>query len=999
MSERFLDLIKIAPIAYDSRAKEVAGERFEAALSELDRDTAELAAKLREHERARALLDGTFGNSPFLTRTILLELAWLSRAVAVPPAQCLDALVAEMSSDVARAADNAAAMKAMRIARGRVAVFVALGDLGGVFDLTFVTGALTRFADAALEAALRRLLKDAATRGQFMPRDSEKPEEGSGLILLAMGKYGALELNYSSDIDLIALYDREAMPLGEGVDAGQFAVRLIQDLTQFIQRRTEDGYVFRVDLRLRPDGNASPLALSTETAELYYESAGQNWERAALIKGRACAGDITAGERFLRSLAPYIWRKHLDYSAIEDIHSIKRQIHVHKGHGEIAILGHNVKLGRGGIREIEFFAQTQQLILGGREPELRMRGTCNALTRLAARGHISPQARDELIQSYGFLRRLEHRLQMIEDEQTHSLPKIQTGIDHVARFCGFAETKEFERVLREHMNRVQGHYARLFETSESLASQAGSLVFTGVDEDPETLETLARLGFKRGKEISATIRGWHHGRIRATRSARAREGLTRLVPIMLDALAKEPDPDAGFFEFTRFIEALPTGVQLFARLVAEPEILDLLFDLFSLAPRLSRVLAAQPAILDSLLTPDAQESETDLDAKLGREIGRAQSLEDKLDAARIFAREQQFLVAVGVLTQGMSARQAGAILTAAAEAVVRELSAVAEDEMRRRHGAIEGGEWAVIGMGKLGGREMTATSDLDLVFVYEFDPAREMSSGAKPISAGEYYARAGQRLISLLTVPTREGKLYEVDMRLRPSGRAGPVAVTLERLKTYHETQAWAFEHMALTRARFIAGSRAFGERAEAVIRQILVKQRDLAKLSADALDMRARLASAKPVTDPWSLKQVRGGLVDLEYVAQVLELALAHRFPDVLATSTAGVFDNLDRIGALPREDIDALKDSAEFYSRLSQVMQICYDEERAPDATLGVRARLASILGDESYDALEARLIETERSVYALFDKWVGKLNQQIHHCFGCTTPISGVNRAQDR
>jgi len=452
--------------------------------------------------------------------------------------------------------------------------------------------------------------------------------------------------------------------------------------------------------------------------------------------------------------------------------------------------------------------------------------------------------------------------------------------------------------------------------------------------------------------------------------------------VMLDALAKTPDPDAAFIEFARFIEALPTGVQLFAQLVAEPQILDLLFDLFSLAPRLSRVLAAQPAILDSLLMPDAaRDAELNLDDKLAREIARAQSLEDKLDAARIFAREHQFRVAVGVLREGMSASGAGAVLTATAEAVVRGLFAVAEDEMKRRHGAVAGGEWAVIGMGKFGGREMTVTSDLDLVFVYEFDPTHEMSKGERPLAAGEYFARAGQRLISLLTVPTREGKLYEVDMRLRPSGRAGPVAVTLERLKTYHESQAWTFEHMALTRARFIAGSHKLGERTEAVVHDLLVAKRDIAKLSADALDMRARLASAKPVTDPWSLKQVRGGLVDLEYIAQVLELAFAPAFPDVLATSTEGAFANIDRIGVLPREDVNALQEATQFFGRLSQVMQICYDEERAPDATLSVRARLAGILGMESYDALETRLVETERLIYALFDKWVGNLNQQIH------------------
>ena len=980
MSESFFKAIKCAPIAYDDRARKVAWERFDALLGQLDTDEARVIRVLRQEDRAKALLDGTFGDSPFLTRTILRELPWLANALGAPPQDSFDALVAAIAGEAASASDRPAAMKVLRIAKARAAAFIALADLGGVFDLAWVTEALTRFADAALEAALRHLLMQAAARGHFRPVDPQRPEERSGLIFLAMGKYGACELNYSSDIDLIALYDSETVPAAHGTDPGEFAARLTQDLSQMLQRRTEDGYVFRVDLRLRPDGNASPIALSTEAAELYYESAGQNWERAALIKARACAGDIEAGEKFLKAISPYIWRKHLDYAAIEDIHSIKRQIHVHKGHGEIAILGHNVKLGRGGIREIEFFAQTQQLILGGREPVLRVRATCDALRSLAARGHISIEARDDLIAAYEFLRTLEHRLQMIEDEQTHTLPDTQDGIDHVARFCGFAQTGEFERVLSGHMERVQLHYARLFESSETLASEAGSLVFTGVEDDPETLETLTKLGFGRKKEVSSSIRNWHHGRIKATRSARAREGLTRLVPVMLDQLSKTPDPDAGFIAFARFIEALPTGVQLFAQLVAEPHLLSVLVDLFTLAPRLSRVLAAQPAILDTLLMPETSADASDLDGRLAHELARASTLEDKLDAARIFASEQKFRVAVEVLTRSVAAQEAGVRFTAAAEAVVRGLLSVAEEEMQRRHGIIESGGWAVIGLGKLGGREMTATSDLDLIFVYEFDPAREMSRGARPIAASEYFARAGQRLISLLTVPTREGKLYEVDMRLRPSGRAGPVAVTLERLKTYYETQAWTFEHMALTRARFIAGSAELGARAEALIRDVLTIRRDPAKLSADALDMRARLVTAKPMKDPWSLKLVRGGLVDLEYIAQILELALASAHPHVLAPATATVFDNFERLSVIPEADSRALKQAAEFYARLSQVMQICYDEERPPDATLSVRARLASILNMESYDALETHLIETEHRVYALFDKWVGNLTRQI-------------------
>jgi glutamate-ammonia-ligase adenylyltransferase len=583
--------------------------------------------------------------------------------------------------------------------------------------------------------------------------------------------------------------------------------------------------------------------------------------------------------------------------------------------------------------------------------------------------------RDELIQSYVFLRTLEHRLQMIEDEQTHSLPKTADGIDHVARFMAYAQTSAFVQTLRSHQERVQAHYANLFESSETLASEAGSLVFTGVDDDPETLDTLKRLGYRRAKEISSAIRGWHHGHIRATRSARARERLTKLVPIMLDALAKTPDPDASFIEFARFVEAAPTGVQLFSLLVSNPQLLGVLSDLFGMAPRLSRVLAERPAIMDSLLAPARAEPEDR--AVLTRAIAGAATLEDQLDQVRIFARERQFRTAFGALVGSRVDPEAlGASFTDTAEAVVSALFQIAQDEMERRHGRIEGGEWAVLGMGKLGGREMTATSDLDLVFVYGFDPAHELSSGPRAISAGEFYARAGQRLISLLTVPTREGKLYEVDMRLRPSGRAGPVAVTLERLKLYHEEQSWTFEHMALTRARFIAGSPALGQRAMDVVSDVLRMKRDPAKLSADALDMRARLETAKPVTDPWGLKLVRGGLVDLEYIAQVLQLALAAAHPQVLHTSTQGAIDAIVELGVLPPEDAETLRSAAAFLTALSQVMQICYDEERAPAEAVTVRKRLASLLDMESYEALEARLIETEARVKALFDKWVGGL-----------------------
>ncbi len=440
---------------------------------------------------------------------------------------------------------------------------VALADIGGGWSVDRVTRTLSEFADACVKGALRFLLRRAG--------GETASEETTGLVVLAMGKYGAFELNYSSDIDLVVFYDAERFPLRKRDDARGAAVDIVKGLVKLLSEQTADGYVFRVDLRLRPDAGATQVAISTEAAEAYYEGMGQNWERAAMIKARACAGDPTAAARFLRAVEPFVWRRNLDFAAIEDIHSIKRQIHAHEGHGRITVAGHNVKLGRGGIREIEFFAQTQQLILGGRKPALRAPATLDALAALHGEGLIGGVALAELSDSYRYLRKLEHRLQMIEDQQTHTLPKSRDELDHVACFMGAADFESFATELTHRLETVQDHYVRLFEREAPLAGDRGNLVFTGVEDDPETLATLGAMGFRDTHHVANAIRGWHHGRIRATRSARARELLTKLVPALLAALAASADPDAAFMQFDRFVSNLPAGVQLFSLFLARPE--------------------------------------------------------------------------------------------------------------------------------------------------------------------------------------------------------------------------------------------------------------------------------------------------------------------------------------------------------------------------------------------------------------------------------------------
>src|SRR5882672_3507221 len=559
-----------------------------------------LAPDLMSVEPFRALIGSAAGNSPYLSRLMLKDVAYLSQLLADGPEGALAALEAEALA-IGGESEFAHAMRRLRIAKRRAALAIALADIGGIFDLDAVTAALTRLADCAVKGGLRLLLAAAGKQPGYPDSPSETLEESTGLIVLAMGKMGAFELNYSSDIDLIIFYDDERFPFSRGGEKRIAAVDLVKGLIKLLAEPTADGYVFRVDLRLRPDAGATQVAIPTVAAELYYESMGQNWERAAWIKARQCAGDSTAGGLFLKNMEPFVWRKSLDYAAIQDIHSIKRQIHSHGGHSRIAVAGHNIKLGRGGIREIEFFAQTQQLILGGRDRGLRDSTTLGALAALNASGHISGEAQRDMADSYRFLRTVEHRLQMIDDQQTHTLSKSPDGLDHIARFAGFEDTHEFERALRTKLVTVQSHYARLFASEAPLASLKGNLVFTGVEEDPETLATLERMGFERSSDISAIIRGWHHGRIRATRSARARELLTKLVPALLEALAKTADPRSAFAHFDRFLSGLPSGVQVFSMLLAKPKLLDLIAEIAGSAPKLADYLGRHAAVLDALI--------------------------------------------------------------------------------------------------------------------------------------------------------------------------------------------------------------------------------------------------------------------------------------------------------------------------------------------------------------------------------------------------------------
>ena len=920
-------------------------------------------------------LKGTFDGSPWLRGLLIADPELTERILFADPDAHLASLGAALGADMRSAEDKPEVMRLLRRYKNEAAALIALADLGNVWTVDRVIEAMTEVADTAVSAAVDWLLSSAAGKGDLTLADPDRPAHESGYIVLAMGKHGAGELNFSSDIDLIVIFDSARARASDPDEVEALFVRLTRDLVKLMQDFTEDGYVFRTDLRLRPDPGATPVAIPLDAALEYYESMGQNWERAALIKARPCAGDIEAGEAFLREISPFIWRKYMDFAALADVHAMKRQINAHKGHGTVAVHGHNLKLGRGGIREIEFFVQTQQLVIGGRHPELRTRKTLDALDLLVEGGWIEAAARDELAAAYRFLRRLEHRLQIVADEQTQTLPDDEEELDRFARFAAFRNGKAMAEALLHELRVVQKHYAHLFEDAPSLSTEAGSLVFTGDDDDPETLETLSRMGFGDPKEVAATVRGWHFGRIPATRSTRAKERLTELTPALLKALGESANPDHAFLAFDQFISRLPAGVQLFSLLWSNPHLLNLLAEILGTAPRLADLLSRRPRVVAAVLEPDFFDALPDretLEQRLDETLAEADGYEDALDRARIFGQEQSFLIGVRVLSGTVIASDAGGAFTRLAEVLVDRLHKLAAEELKRTNGKIKGGSVAVVAMGKLGGREMTASSDLDLILLYDHSGDDPESDGARPLHASQYYIRLTQRLVAALSAPTGEGQLYEVDMRLRPSGRSGPLAVHIDGFHSYQIDEAWTWEHMALTRARVISGPKKLAGRIDEAISNVLVRPRDDEKLRADIVDMRERIQKEKGSDDPWDIKTVRGGLIDVEFIAQYLQLAHAAAHPEVLSQNTATALAAARRAGLIAPGDAEVVEPACQLYHAVTQVLRLCldgpFDPSSAPRGLAGLLCRAADL---PDLSRLEAHLKDTQAGVLGVFER----------------------------
>lgn len=941
-----------------------------------DADLAIFADALVKDPGGRQLLDAIFGNSPFLGQCLLNEIGFLRDLLDLGPDAMFEGILGTLDSRTASNEGQDALMSRLRRAKRRVALLTAIADIANLWSLGQITGSLSKFASAATHLTTAHLLQAAATQGALTLHDTDDPNQGSGYFVLGMGKLGADELNYSSDIDLIVLFDPEKVITEDPLALRQTFVRATRGLMRVLDERTDEGYVFRTDLRLRPDPSATPLAISVDAASEYYESMGQNWERAAMIKARPIAGDFEAGNEFLNNLRPYIWRRHLDFAAIEDIHSIKRQITAHRGGGQIAINGHNIKLGRGGIREIEFFAQTQQLIWGGRDPDLRMSGTCDALRGLAKAGRTTDAIADEMIAAYEFLRRVEHRLQMIDDKQTHSLPKSDEGVADLSCFLGYPDVEGFRSDLLFHLGLVERNYADLFEDSADLGS-GGALVFTGGEDHPETVRNLEEMGFGDGGTVSGIIRTWHHGRYRATRSERSRQILTELTPGLLTAISQTADPNAALIGFDTFLKGLPAGVQIFSLFAANPPLLELVAEIMGNAPRLSEWLRRNPSCLDAVLTEGFFE-DTDTPKALAKDLEyallQAGDFQDVLDIVRRWTNEHKFQSGVQNLRGITDGTKAGPTLTAIAETAISLTWRAVEEEFVRQHGTVPGGGMALLALGKLGGRELTHRSDLDLVFVYDHDNDATASNGPKQLVPGVYFARLSQRLITAITAQTGEGNLYELDMRLRPSGNKGPIASRLDSFSQYHADQAWTWEQMAMTRARIVVAPTPLSESIEKVIQAALARERDADTLVVDVANMRDRIAKERPGKSIWDIKNLRGGLIDIEFLAQYLLLRHAGSEPSVLSTNTAEALSNLQRSGYLDDTAYEQLSGALGLWQRLQGILRLTTEGEFDENtATVGQRRLLVHAGATATFETLKQEIQSVATTVLGHYERLI--------------------------
>jgi glutamate-ammonia-ligase adenylyltransferase len=846
------------------------------------------------------LLGFVFSHSPFLTQCILRDLAFLRDMVDQGPDTCYMRIVARMKDEFARLRDQDQLMRDLRIARRRVALLTAVADISGHWPLDRVTHALSDFADGALSVAISHLLLEAAEASDIVLADPLFPEDQCGYVALAMGKHGGRELNYSSDIDLIVVYEPAMINYRGRRSHQQFAVRLTQRLITILQQSTPDGYVCRVDLNLRPDPGATPVAIGYAAAQTYYRNRGENWERAAMIKARPAAGDLGLGRQFMDELGPFIWREAMDFWMLQDMLAIKRRINAHKGSDEIAVAGQNVKLGRGGIREIEFYTQTQQLIYGGADPYLRCERTVEALTTLAEAGHIDDAVADELTEAYEFLRRLEHRLQMVDDRQTQTMPDNDDGVAHIAKFMGFDEVEDFESTLLDTLSQVVLYYERLFESATGDEADV-AWSFDSETPNPRTSAHIEALGFSDTTETYRRLRHWHSGALRLSRDKRALELLQQRIPDFARSAARLPQPDAALEALESFLGRLPSGLRLLSMISAHPLLLGLLFEIVTLAPALAVELARRSERMQTAFSArffDLLPDRRLLRAECADIIRKAGDAEDAIERMGVWANDHRFQVAINLLRQSIDAHDAGLTLSDLADAVVEQIGTFLGGDTQE--GSMPPFDRiAIVATGAWGRRDLALATRADLLFVYQDD---EWEAAA--------WSKLARRTVAYCTARISGGKLCDMETDRGIWGAPGPMVTPLESFIGYFRGSPSAEQIIALTELRMICGPPEVRSRLECCVQDILSSGDRSDTLVRHANNGIAALGEIGDAAILSGLSQCTEIRMTLDGTVRALQLKYGPETPDLLTRSVQKAIAALTRHELVDNEILCRLSD-----------------------------------------------------------------------------------------
>ncbi len=836
---------------------------------------------------------------------------WLSTQ---PPQQ---PVAERLREALAGCEDDAAVMRELRGLRNREMVRIAWRDIAGVAELEVTLEDLSALADGCIDAALDYAHQHLAQKyGEPRSREGE-PQR---LVVVGMGKLGGRELNFSSDIDLILAFPEAGQTDGARcLDNEVFFTRVGQKLVSLLNERTADGFVFRVDTRLRPFGDSGPLVLSFAGMEAYYETHGRAWERYALIKARPVAGDREQGEVLMSLLRPFVYRRYLDYGSIESLRELKQMIErevKRKG------LEHNIKLGRGGIREVEFVGQVFQLIRGGHDRGMQIRRIIPVIQRLGERGLLAPHMVRHLDAAYRFLRVVENRLQQLDDQQVHELPDDPLEQTRLAYAADCENWEELSRRLRVHREHVAQEFSQVFESPQTEEDNGEdqellSLWEQSLDEE-RALEVLAETGMEAPAEALRRLQALHDGGLYRNLTETARGRLARLMPLLIGAAGATRWPDRALERLLGIIESIARRSNYLMLLAENPMTLSQLSRLVSASPWIAAQIARYPVLLDELLDartlyqPPEREA---LGEELDELLANCEDLEEQMDMLRRFRGASVLRVAAADVVGNMPLMRVSDYLTEIAEVILERVLTLAWQQVSERYGEpwcrdgdeLRPARFAIIGYGKLGGLELGYGSDLDLVFLHDSQGEAQMTRGAREVDNPVFFARLAQRLVHLLSTPTAAGVVYETDLRLRPSGDAGMLVNSVESFRDYQLQKAWTWEHQALVRARVVGGDEFIAEDFAGVRAEVLAQTRDVAELRREVREMRERMRSNldRSVEELFDLKQGAGGIADIEFVVQYGVLAWAKKYPAVLeVTDNIRLLETFAGHDLLPRDD-----------------------------------------------------------------------------------------------